>query len=362
MNSLSWQDGLVKEIIREQTDYQEVRVQIDEVIRRVINYPLFTGVCNVGDIVALNTTAMELSLGTGGFDFVMFNYSNNDKELIRDKGHIMKLRYTPYQFKTLSVEEQDSPYHEQIKDFSNLFNMPIVVGTLHSQVSVFFEAYRYLTKEEKKTTVYIMTDAASLPIQLSNNIRTLKNNDIINHTITIGNAFGGDFEAVNIYSALAFAKQVLQADTIMICMGPGIVGTGTKYGFTGIEQGYLLDAIMRLGGKPIALPRISFSDLRDRHKGLSHHSITILKDIVNSSCVVPYNIVDSNKLDYFTEQIKNNKLDKKHEFMNMKKNNYKKFIDSFLVNPSSMGRTYKDEPYLFDACIAAADFIIGGNH
>ena len=60
--------------------------------------------------------------------------------------------------------------------------------------------------------------------------------------------------------------------------------------------------------------------------------------------------------------IKNNKLDKKHEFMNMKKNNYKKFIDSFLVNPSSMGRTYKDEPYLFDACIAAADFIIGGNH
>ena len=31
-------------------------------------------------------------------------------------------------------------------------------------------------------------------------------------------------------------------------MGPGIVGSGTKYGFTGIEQGYIIDVINNLGG------------------------------------------------------------------------------------------------------------------
>lgn len=362
MNSLSCQEGIVREIIKSQTDYQEIRVKVDEKLRKAINYPLFTGICSIGDKVTINTTAIELSLGTGGFDFVMFNYSNKDKELIYDKGHIMKLRYTPYQFKTLSVEEQESPYHEQIKEFSNLFNLPIVVGTLHSQVSIFFEAYKYFNKGDKKITVYIMTDAASLPIQLSNSIRTLKSNSIIDYTITIGNAFGGDYESVNIYSALAFAKQVLFADVIMICMGPGIVGTGTKYGFTGIEQGYILDAITNLGGKAIALPRISFSDSRERHKGLSHHSITILNNIVHSSCIVPFNVVDKNDLEYLKEQFRVNHLYEKHKLINMDNNNYKSIIENLLVKPSSMGRAYKDEPYLFDACIAAADYILGGNH
>ena len=32
-------------------------------------------------------------------------------------------------------------------------------------------------------------------------------------------------------------------------MGPGIVGTGTKYGFSGIEQGQIIDAINTLSGR-----------------------------------------------------------------------------------------------------------------
>ena len=67
----------------------------------------------------MNTTATELSLGTGGFDFVVLNLSSNNNTL-NGEGHIMKLRYTPFQFKTLSVEEQQSQYHDDIKDFKNL--------------------------------------------------------------------------------------------------------------------------------------------------------------------------------------------------------------------------------------------------
>ena len=265
----------------------------------------------------------------------------------------------PYQFKTLSVEEQDSDYHLEVDKFKTLNKFPVVVGTLHSQVSVFFESYKYLSKKDT-TAVYIMTDGAALPIQLSNNIRVLKSEKIIDYTITVGNAFGGDYEAVNIYSGIVFAYEVLKADIIMICMGPGIVGTGTKYGFSGIEQGYILDAIEKLGGTPVALPRISFSDSRDRHKGLSHHSITILKDIVNAHCIIPYSITDLDKDSFINNQFADNGLDLKHTIINTNGYNYNEIVSEFIVKPKSMGRTYTDEPYLFDACISASEFVLGG--
>ena len=78
-------------------------------------------------------------------------------------------------------------------------------------------------------------------------------------------------------------------------MGPGIAGTGTKYGFTGIEQGPILDAVHKLGGLPIAIPRISFADQRERHKGISHHSITVFKEIVNVNVNIPITIYEDEK-------------------------------------------------------------------
>ena len=359
MNSISWNEGIVVDIIKSYEDYQEINVKTDFGIRKAINYTMFTGIVNVGDQITVNTTAVELSLGTGGYDFVVFNHSLKNKALDKAPGHIMKLRYTPYQFKTLSVEEQDSDYHLEVEKFKTLNKFPVVVGTLHSQVSVFFESYKHLSKKDT-TAVYIMTDGAALPIQLSNNIRVLKSQKIIDYTITVGNAFGGDYEAVNIYSGIVFAYEVLKADIIMICMGPGIVGTGTKYGFSGIEQGYILDAIEKLGGTPVALPRISFSDSRDRHKGLSHHSITILKDIVNAHCIIPYSITDLEKDHFINKQFADNGLDLKHTIINTKGYNYNEIVSEFIVKPKSMGRTYTDEPYLFDACISASEFVLGG--
>lgn len=359
MNSLEYKYATVKEIHKDYDDLQQITAWCQDKEHKAINYTLFNPKCKIGDKIILNTTATELSLGTGGFDFVVLNLSSNNNTL-NGEGHIMKLRYTPFQFKTLSVEEQQSQYHDDIKDFKNLDKFPVTVGNLHSQVSVFFETYRALSGPDK-VCVYIMTDAAALPIALSNNIRRLKDNNVIDYTITTGNAFGGDFEAVNVYSAIIMARAVLKADAIMVCMGPGIVGTGTKYGFTGIEQGYILDAVTALGGTPVAIPRISFSDKRERHYGLSHHTVTVLKDISNSKCIVPYSIDNYDRSQTVLKQISENALDKRHKFINIESNDNKSLISGFIVKPSSMGRDYKDEPELFDACIATAKLISGGN-
>ena len=347
--------GIVESIIDQNEELEDIRVNINGEIQRAYNYPKITGNIKLGDEVLLNTTAVELSLGTGGYHFVIANLNNLESNFTKG-GHIMKLRYTPLQVKVDSVEEQESKYHKNIEEFSSLNNMPVVVGSLHSMLTPFVASYKRLNPNKK--LVYIMTDGAALPIYLSKNVDTLKKKGLIDETITIGSAFGGDYECINIYTALITAKEVLNADAVFVSMGPGIAGTGTKYGFTGIEQGPILDAIKKLGGIPISIPRVSFADQRDRHKGISHHSITVLKEIVNVEVNIPICIYNDEKLNYIKEQIKYNELDLKHNVVYIKNENSKDDIEYFGLKVRSMGRNFDQDKEFFEAASTAAYYLV----
>lgn len=347
--------GVVESIKSKSQNLEEITVNINGNIAKAYNYPKMTGSVDIGDEVVLNTTAVELSLGTGGYHFVITNL-NKIESTMTPGGHIMKLRYTPMQVKVDSVEEQDSKLHEKINEFKSLDSLPVVVGTLHSMLTPFVASYKRHNPDKK--LVYIMTDGASLPIYLSKNVENLKNKKLIDDTITIGNAFGGDYECINIYSALITAKEVLNADVVFISMGPGIAGTGTKYGFTGIEQGSILDAVKKLGGHPIAIPRMSFADKRDRHVGISHHSITVLSEIVNVAVDIPIGLEDEEKLSYVNNQIKENKLDEKHNIEYIKPGKTLDDLNYFELKVKSMGRNYEQDSEFFDAASNAAYYLM----
>lgn len=351
---LSKKVGEVVEIKKQNGQIDDIRVKIGNKIFKSYNYPKMTGNVNIGDKVLLNTTAVELSLGTGGYHYVISNLDNMESNL-EGKGHIMKLRYTPMQVRVDSVEDHESKYHSIFEKFESLNNIPVVVGTLHSMLTPFAATYKRLNPNKK--LVYIMTDGAALPIYFSMNVDTLKNKGLIDSTITFGNAFGGDYECINIYTALITAKEIAKADAVFVSMGPGIAGTGTKYGFTGIEQGTILDAISKLGGRPIAIPRISFADQRERHNGISHHSITILSEIVNVKSEIPITLYDGEKIKKIENQIKENKLDKKHKIAYIKNNRTKDDIDSYGLKVRSMGRNYEQDSEFFDSAASAAIYI-----
>lgn len=351
---LSRKIGEVVEIKKQNGQLDDIRVEINGEIFRAYNYPKMTGEVKVGDKVLLNTTAVELSLGTGGYHYVISNLDNMEADL-EGQGHIMKLRYTPMQVRVNSVEDHESEYHDVFEKFETLDGMPVVVGTLHSMLTPFAATYKRLNPNKK--LVYIMTDGAALPIYFSMNAATLKDKGLIDSTITFGNAFGGDYECINIYTALITAKEIAQADAVFISMGPGIAGTGTKYGFTGIEQGPILDAISKLGGRPIAIPRISFADMRDRHNGISHHSITIFDEIVNVGVEIPITIYGEEKDSVIKNQIKENKLDKKHKIEYIENNRTKEDIDSYGLKVKSMGRNYEQDSEFFDSASSAAIYI-----
>ena len=352
---ISRKKGIVESIVDKDENLEDIRVNINGNIQKAYNYPKMTGNVNVGDEVILNTTAVELSLGTGGYHFVICNL-NNIESNFTPGGHIMKLRYTPFQVKVDSVEEQESSYHSLIENFKSLDNMPVVVGTLHRMLSPFVASYK--KNNPNKKLVYIMTDGAALPIFLSKNVETLKTKGLIDSTITIGNAFGGDYECINIYTALITAKEVINADAVFVSMGPGIAGTGTKYGFTGIEQGPILDAIKKLGGIPISIPRISFEDKRKRHNGISHHSMTVLNDIVNVSVNIPITIYKDNLIDTIKKQIKDSKLDEKHNVVYINNEKTKEDLDYFNLRVKSMGRNYEQDREFFQAASTAAYYLM----
>ena len=123
-----------------------------------------------------------------------------------------------------------------------------------------------------------MSDGGALPLALSDLVASLRDAGLVDVTVTAGHAFGGDHEAVNVPSALmvATASGVGGADAVVVAMGPGGVGTGSRLGATALEMAPALDAATALGGRAIAAVRWSDADPRPRHRGLSHHSRTAL--------------------------------------------------------------------------------------
>lgn len=345
--------GVVKTIVRAQEGLEEALVEVEGKEEETINYIDLTGELKPGDQVIVNTTALHLNLGTGGKNFVFFNTRHSSLDMSHT-GHIMKLRYTPYQIKVLSCEEQESPYHQNLKSFSSLRGLPVLVGELHSMLAPAAAVLKYINPEAR--IVYLMTDGAALPMAFSNTVRVLTSKGIIDGTITAGHAFGGDLEAVNVYTGLIAACEILKADAVIVTMGPGTVGTDSPYGFTGIEQGEIINAVNILKGNPVCILRISFNDSRERHQGISHHSLKVLKEIALTPATVCVPKTEDSMYDYIIEQLKSSGIYKKHKIINRDGGIAAEALESFGLKVKTMGRTLKQDKIFFESVGASADY------
>src|SRR5256884_3342008 len=266
----SFRSGKVTTLLMERPGLQRVEVDLGDGNERAYVLTQLTGSVAVGDRVVVNTTAVELGLGTGGWHVVHWNLER-EQWAERGPGHIIKGRYTSLQADVGSAEE----HLEELAQVESIEGMPVVAAALHSQLPAVAVAFKERAPDAR--LAYVMTDGAGLPLALSDLAFELRNRALIDATITCGHAFGGDYEAVSIFSALAVARHVADADAAVVAMGPGIVGTDTRLGFSGMEVGGILDAAAALDGQPIACLRVSFADPRSRHVGLSHHTRTALR-------------------------------------------------------------------------------------
>lgn len=225
--------------------------------------------------VLLNTTALEQGLGTGGLAIVVAAPGSLPQpvdDVTAVAGHVVKARYTPSQTMVLGVDEQDSDHHAVLADADDLAGMPVVVADLHSALPAVLTGLRETSPGLR--VAYVMTDGGALPIAFSRTVAGLRDAGWLAASVTVGQAYGGDLEAVNVHTGLLAAHHVVGADVAVVSQGPGNLGTGTRWGFSGTSSGEAVNAAGTLGGRPVCALRISEADPRARHRGVSHHSVT----------------------------------------------------------------------------------------
>jgi hypothetical protein len=273
---ITWRNGVVSGTRREWPGAIELDVSVDGATVLALAYPALTGSPRPGDRVLLNTTALDLGLGTGGYALVVAVPGRlpPDRPV---EGHLVKGRYTPLQATVLGADEQGSPHHDVLRDADDLGGMPVVVADLHSALpavlaGVFDEAERAMADPPR--VVYVMQDGGALPAWFSRTCAALRDAGWLAAVITTGQSFGGDLETVTVHTGLLAARHVLGAGLAIVAQGPGNLGTGTRWGFSGVAAGEAVNAAAALRGRPVACLRVSDADPRERHRGISHHSLT----------------------------------------------------------------------------------------
>ncbi|MGH2925918.1 MAG: DUF3866 family protein, partial [Solirubrobacterales bacterium] len=129
---------------------------------------------------------------------------------------------------------------------------------------------------------YVQTAGGALPGTLSRDVAELRDRSLLAGQITAGAAYGAEHEAITTIGALDAAASDLGWEAIVCGPGPGILGSATRYGHGGIVALDSAHAALSLGLATVISPRISGSDQRPRHRGLSHHTATVLELLLGS--------------------------------------------------------------------------------
>jgi len=220
-------------------------------------YRDLTGPVEEDDEVLVNVQARELGLGSGGFDVVYANLTRG-LGLAPDGGaHVMALPYAPGQWAVRHAEENEG-------GAESLAGMPVVLCTVHSQVAPAWAALRGLR------VAYVQVAGGALPLELSDTVRSLE----FVVRFSVAPCFGGDARCVSVASALLLAAT--RAQVAICAVGPGIVGTGTRFGHGAVSLAEAANVASALGGAAVVAARVSDADTRDRHRGLSHHTQAVL--------------------------------------------------------------------------------------
>jgi hypothetical protein len=128
---------------------------------------------------------------------------------------------------------------------------------------------------------YVQTTGGALPGSLSRDVADLRERGLLAGHIAAGAAYGAEHEAISTLGALDAAAR-LGWEAVICGPGPGILGSATEYGHGGIAALENAHAALALGLPTLVSPRLSSSDPRPRHRGLSHHTATVLELLLGS--------------------------------------------------------------------------------
>ena len=243
-------------------------VEVDGEERRAWADEHLVGACEIGDEVVVNTEALDLELGSGGFDVVHVNLTRGLEGAGADGAHVIKLNYASLQHPVDPVEaeagDDDSPPPA----------MPVLVISLHGHLAP--AAWAAAQARPGLKVGFVQGAGGALPGSLSSDVADLRARGLLHGHVTAAATYGGEHEAISLIGAIDAAARKLGWDAAIVGPGPGILGSASRYGHGGIAALDGAHAALALGLPTLLCPRLSSSDPRPRHRGLSHHSASVL--------------------------------------------------------------------------------------
>jgi hypothetical protein len=223
------------------------------------------GSAQQGDELIVNVEALELGLGSGGFDIVHVNLTRGLAAMAAAEANVMKLNYTSLQHTVSPVEDE----RLQLP-----LERPVAVLALHGQLAAV--AWAFAQSTPGRRLGYVQTAGGALPGGHSRTVRELRERGLLAGHLSAGAAFGGEGEAITTAGALHHGLRALGWDAAVCGPGPGIVGSSSPLGHGGISALDSAHAALALGAPTMLVARMSSGDGRARHRGISHHTLTVL--------------------------------------------------------------------------------------
>jgi hypothetical protein len=247
-------------------DEDPLTIEIDGERRVAWADEVLLGETRKGDEVIVNVAALDLRLGSGGFDVVHVNLTRGLDASGEGREHVIKLNYTSLQHPVGPVELPPEAGGRSI---------PVLVLPLHGHLAP--AAWATGQAASGLRAGYVQTGGGALPGSLSRDVARLRERDLLCGHITAGPAYGGEHEALSVAGALDAAANGLGWDVAIVGPGPGIIGSDTRLGHGGMAALDSAHAALALGFPTLLSPRLSEADPRERHRGVSHHTLTVLE-------------------------------------------------------------------------------------
>jgi Protein of unknown function (DUF3866) len=324
---------------------EPLEVEVEGERRRAWADEVLLGEMREGDEVVVNTAALDLNLGSGGFDVVHANLTRGLEGGGEGDAHVMKLNYTSLQYPIDPIERPNSRFETHDMGAKGTTRLtPVAVLPLHGHLAP--AAWAAHQAAPGLRVGYIQTGGGALPGSFSRDVKQLRERGLLAGHITASPSYGGEHEAISTVGALDAAATGLSWDAILIGPGPGIIGSDTAYGHGGISALENAHAALSLGLPTLVSPRLSSSDPRERHRGLSHHTRTILRLLLAPVEVAipkdePVIAAALEPFDHHVEQV------------TVDLNGYA----AANLPKTTMGRSVQDDPLFFAAALAAGSLL-----
>jgi hypothetical protein len=318
-----------------------LEVEVDGERRRAWADEAMLGEMHEGDEVVVNVAALDLDLGSGGFDVVHVNLTRGLEGGEEGDAHVMKLNYTSLQHPVEPVEEESA----RLLGSTDSKGAPpgVLVLPLHGHLAP--AAWAAAQAVPGLRVGYVQTGGGALPGSLSRDVKQLRELGLIAGHVAVAPAYGGEHEALSAVGALD-AAAAHNWDAVLVGPGPGIIGSDTAYGHGGMAALDSAHAALSLDLPTSLSPRLSSTDPRDRHRGLSHHTRAVLDHLL-----APVDLpIPDHAQDLFAE------LSTSEHRLHPVSVDLESYLGAGLPT-KTMGRSAAEDPLFFESPLAAGTFL-----